>query len=229
MCGRYTLAADPASLTRTIPGLEVPQDMHPRYNIAPSQDVAVVANDGTNQLHFFRWGLVPSWAKDPKIGYRMINARSETLAEKPSFRTAYRRRRCLVLADGFYEWYQPPDSDGKTPVYVQLASEEPFAFAGLWEAWHPPDAEESLLSCTIITTTPNELMQKFHHRMPVILDPEDYSIWLDPEEQTPELLNPLLRPYPAEEMRAYPVSRFVNQPRNDSPECIHPAEGAFEA
>src|SRR5512136_1632997 len=196
MCGRFTLMIDPADLRDAFSGLTFPdaERMAPRYNVAPSQLVAVVANNGKNAVEFFKWGLVPSWAQDPSIGNRMINARAESLAEKPSFRTAYKRRRCLVLADGFYEWQLTPGSQAKTPMFIRLKSGEPFAFAGLWEAWHP-DQADALLSCTIITTTPNALMEKIHNRMPVILKPEAYPVWLDPAEQTPDKLGKLLKPY----------------------------------
>jgi putative SOS response-associated peptidase YedK len=193
----------------------------PHYNIAPSQSVAVVANNGQSKVELFRWGLIPSWAKDAAIGNRMINARAESLAEKPSFRAAYKRRRCLILADGFYEWRQELGGKVKTPMYIRLKSSQPFAFAGLWETWQPPDAEP-VLSCTIITTAPNALMEKIHNRMPVILKAEAHAQWLDPAEQTPDKLDKLLKPYPASQMVAYPVSRLVNDPKNDKPECIVP-------
>lgn len=227
MCGRFTLRSDPETLTETFPGFTTPavDEMSPRYNIAPSQGVAVVANNGENRVEFFQWGLVPSWAKDPKIGNRMINARAETLAEKPSFRTPYKRRRCLVLTDGFYEWKAEPGSKSKTPFYIRLRSEKPFAFAGLWEAWSPNIDDDPLLSCTIITTSPNALMETIHRRMPVILEPDAYNLWLDPSDQPPKQLDGLLKPYPADEMEAYPVSRLVNRPSNDSPDCIAPADG----
>ncbi|NOZ05072.1 MAG: SOS response-associated peptidase [Chloroflexi bacterium] len=221
MCGRFTLASDPATLQEAFPGFALPPtgELRPRYNIAPSQDIAAIANDAQNRVRFFRWGLIPFWAKDEKVGYRMINARAETLAEKPSFRTAYRKRRCLILADGFYEW----QSDGrtKTPMYVRLKSKEPFAFAGLWEVWSPTN-ESAIYSCTIITTTPNTLLEPIHNRMPVILPPEAYDLWLDPTEQTPDHLHDLLAPYPPEQMIAHPVSTLVNNPRHDSPDCIIP-------
>ena len=227
MCGRFTLKTDPETLTETFPGFTTPaaDEIRPRYNIAPSQQVAVVANNGDNSVEFFQWGLIPSWAKDPKIGNRMINARSETLAEKPSFRTPYKRRRCLILSDGFYEWKAEPGSKTKTPFYIRLKSEKPFAFAGLWEAWSPNIDDDPLLSCTIITTSPNPLMETIHRRMPVILEPDDYEQWLDPSDQSPTQLDGLLKSYPAEEMEAYPVSRLVNRPSNDSPDCIVPVEG----
>lgn len=227
MCGRFTLKTDLETLTETFPGFTTPapDEMAPRYNIAPSQPVPVVPNNGENRVEFFQWGLIPSWAKDPKIGNRMINARAETLAEKPSFRTPYKRRRCLILSDGFYEWRSEPESKTKTPIYIQLKSEKPFAFAGLWESWHPRPDGEPLHSCTIITTSPNALLETIHRRMPVILEPDTYDHWLDPSEQTPKQLDGLLKPYPAEEMMAYPVSRLVNRPSNDSPDCIAPADG----
>ncbi len=221
MCGRFTLFVDPKDLMEAFPGFAVPVDWTPRYNIAPTQSVAVIPNNGGDQIEFFRWGLIPSWAKDPNIGNRMINARAETLAEKPSFRAAYRRRRCLVLADGFYEWRKEPGRTTKTPLYIRLESGEPFAFAGLWEAWRAPD-EQTILSCTIITTTPNPLVAKIHNRMPVILEREAYDLWLDPAEQSPDRLGKWLRPYPAAQMTAHPVSTLVNSPANDSPACIVP-------
>jgi putative SOS response-associated peptidase YedK len=220
MCGRFTLTVDPGQIQETF-GVETPQQMQPHYNIAPTQPVAVIPNDGKDRLDFFIWGLIPSWAKDPSIGNRLINARAETLAEKPAFRAAYRRRRCLVIADGFYEWRKEPGSKSKTPVYLQMESKEPFGFAGLWEVWYAGDGSE-IRSCTIITTNPNELVANIHNRMPVVVAPEDYSLWLSPEEQNPEVLKPVLRPYPSTEMIAYPVSRLVNSPGNDVPECIEP-------
>jgi putative SOS response-associated peptidase YedK len=220
MCGRFTLTQNAKQLAEAFQQFSPPPENTPRYNIAPSQPVAVVANSSPQKIDFFVWGLIPSWAKDPKIGNRLINARSETLAEKPSFRSAYRRRRCLVLADGFYEWRKNPDKS-KTPLYIQIESRQPFAFAGLWERWFSPQGDE-LLSCTIITTEPNEFMTKIHNRMPVILPPDAYAQWLDPAEQKPEQLQQLLVPFPAEQMTAYPVSRVVNSPANDSPDCIVP-------
>jgi len=222
MCGRFTLIIPVDELQQSFPWLLVHPELLPRYNIAPTQLVAVAPNTGENRIELFRWGLIPSWAKDPKIGARMINARSETLAEKPSFRAAYRQRRCLVLADGFYEWRKEPGRKTKTPFYLQLKSGEPFAFAGLWEVWQAPDGL-AVPSCTIITTRPNALVAPIHNRMPVILRPEAYQQWLDPAEQPPAQLQPLLQPYPAEEMTAYPVSRLVNNPRNDLPDCILPS------
>ena len=201
--------------------IQIPEGLVPRYNIAPTQPVAVITNHSPNKLDYFTWGLIPSWAKDPEIGSRLINARAETLAEKPSYRNAYRRRRCLILADGFYEWQEMPNSKGKQPVYIYIKDHQIFAFAGIWEIWNAPDASQ-IYSCSIITTQPNALIQPIHNRMPVILPPEAYSHWLDPDECQPADLDPLLVPYPAEQMAAYPVSRQVNAPQVDTPECIAP-------
>ena len=230
MCGRFTLASDPEALQQTFFDFDVSIDLSPRYNISPTQAVAVIANTPTNtevhpemgQMAFFHWGLIPSWAKDPKIGNRMINARSETLAEKPSFRSAYKRRRCLILADGYYEWKQVPGDRRKQPVYIHLTSQKPFALAGLWEEWQAEERDKPLRSCTIITCPPNALLEKIHHRMPVILPQDAYAAWLSPDEQSAEGLQPLLVPYTNEGMEAYTVSTFVNRPTNDSPQCIAP-------
>jgi putative SOS response-associated peptidase YedK len=220
MCGRFTLTAEVNALQESFPWLYIPPEIAPRYNVAPTQPVAVVPNDGKNKLDFFSWGLIPPWAKDPQIGNRMINARAETLAEKPSYRNAFRRRRCLILADGFYEW-QKTEGKTKIPMYIRLASGKPFAFAGLWEIWNSTEGS-TILSCTIITTQPNELMEKIHNRMPVILPQDAYPIWLDTGEQDPARLSSLLVPYPASEMLAFPVSTLVNSPANDTPKCIVP-------
>lgn len=221
MCGRFTLT-DPNADIAVQFGLPDIPDIRPRYNVAPTQPVAAVrvkAGDENRELVMLHWGLIPFWAKDPNIGARMINARSETAAEKPSFRTAFRRRRCLVIADGFYEWQKQDGS--KQPFFIHLRDARPFAFAGLWEHWEGPDASE-IESCTLLTTEPNDLIRPVHNRMPVILDPEDYTLWLDPKVQEPGLIQPLMRPYPSQHMNAYPVSRFVNSPGNDSPKCIEP-------
>ena len=230
MCGRFTLASDAEALHQTFFDFGMPMDLSPRYNIAPTQEVAVIANTlpdtgehpETGQVEFFHWGLIPSWAKDPKIGNRMINARSETLSEKPSFRNAYKRRRCLILADGYYEWKQIPGDRSKQPVYIRLKSQKPFALAGLWEVWQADGMDEPLRSCTIITCPPNAFLEEIHHRMPVILPQDAYAEWLAPTQQSTDTLQPLLVPYRDEEMEAYPVSRFVNRPTNDSLECIAP-------
>jgi putative SOS response-associated peptidase YedK len=221
MCGRFTLTDPDQDLTVQFNLPEIP-DMQPRYNIAPTQPVAAVRvapESAVRELALLRWGLVPFWAKDPKIGARMINARSETVAEKPAFRAAFRRRRCLVVADGFYEWQKL--NGGKQPFYIRLHDGQPFAFAGLWELWRGPE-DAVIESCTLLTTQPNELLRPLHNRMPVILHPGHYDLWLDPELERPELLQPLLRAFPPEEMEAYPISRFVNSPSNEGPQCIEP-------
>jgi putative SOS response-associated peptidase YedK len=221
MCGRFTLTATPDQLQEAFPGIAVPAQMAPRYNVAPSQPIPVVPNDGRNAVDFFAWGLIPSWAKDPSIGNRMINARGETLAEKPSFRNAYKRRRCLILADGFFEWKQVPGQKGKTPHYITLKDRRPFAMAGLWEQWFSPDGSE-IKSATITTTEPNELLVQLHNRMPVILHPGDYARWIEPGERSAADLQDLLAPFPPGEMGYYPVSTVVNSPANDVPACVQP-------
>lgn len=221
MCGRFALNADPQVMQQAFNLDTVPAELAPRFNIAPSQPIAVITNQNPQQLDLFKWGLVPSWSKDPSIGNKMINARVETAAEKPSFRDAFKKRRCLIPATGFYEWAQ---SD-KTPMYVHLKDDDVFAFAGLWETWHDP-AGGMLHTATILTTEPNDLLSQFHHRMAIILRPEDYDEWLRPEPLTPHDLMPLLQPYPAELMDAYEVSKLVNSPANDSPDCITPVRAA---
>jgi putative SOS response-associated peptidase YedK len=223
MCGRFTLTVDAESIQMHFPWLKVPDNIAPRYNIAPSHPIAVIPNTSEKKLDYFIWGLIPSWAKDPKIGNRLINARGETLAEKPSFRSAYKRRRCLIIADGFYEWVKQPGQKTKSPFYVQMESKEPFAFAGLWETWFSHDGSE-LKTTTIITTEPNDLISRIHARMPVILPSQAYDLWLDPSEKSHEELGHLLKSYPSEEMIQYPVSRVVNSPANDSPECVEPLQ-----
>ena len=223
MCGRFTLTVDPGQLQEAFPWVDIPEEIPRRYNIAPSQPVAVVPNDGQNRVDFFNWGLIPFWAKDPKIGNRMINARSETLAEKPSFRGPFKYKRCLVLVDGFYEWRKEPGTQSKTPIYLRLKNKAPFAFAGLWDIWHSDDGSE-IRTFTIITTEPNTLIMEIHNRMPVILPQNTYGDWLKEGENEPDLLKSFLRPYPSEEMEAFPVSSHVTSPQNDPPDCIIPVE-----
>ena len=219
MCGRYTLKTPINVLAEGFEIKEYPSSITPNYNTAPTQEVAaVVEEDEKRKLEVFHWGLIPSWAKDPGIGNKMINARAETVSEKPSFRSAFKKRRCLILADGFYEWQKT--DNGKQPYHIKMADGAPFAFAGLWEIWKD---EEEIRSCTIITTGANDLMDEIHHRMPVILHPEDYDVWLDPDFDEKELLTSLLKPYPADAMEAYPVSRRVNKPSNNEPSVLEPA------
>lgn len=222
MCGRFTLTVDQAELRDSFSDYTLPAKFAPRFNIAPSQPILAIPNDGRNAADFFVWGLIPSWSKDPTIGDRLINARGETVAEKPSFRGSFKHKRCLILADGFYEWKAQPGTKTKTPHFIHMKDRKPFAFAGLWDEWNSPDGG-SLRTCTIITTGPNELMATLHNRMPVILNKKEYDLWLDPALQTPDKLLPLIKPFPADKMSAYPVSTLVNSPANDRADCIQPA------
>jgi len=197
----------------------------PRFNIAPTQPVAVVRSSPSEPEHerelaWLRWGLIPGWAKDPSVGSRMINARAETAAEKPSYRAAFRRRRCLVVADGFYEWQRT--GKRKQPYFIRMQDDRPFAFAGLWESWEGA-AEGPVESCTLLTTEPNALVEPIHSRMPVILAEDDYARWLDPTIQEPKAIASLVRPFPAEPMVAFAVSTYVNSPSRDDARCIERA------
>ncbi len=222
MCGRFTITLDPGELQALLglgPFIHIVQ---PRYNIAPSQPIPIVKDNQTRAVELYLWGLVPSWAKDPEIGSRLINARAETAFEKPSFRAAFKYRRCLIPADGFYEWHSAGKGGTKTPYLFKLKKDGPFTFAGLYENWQAPDGGE-LHTCTILTCAPNELVAQYHNRMPVILNEQDRWAWLDPD-QTQKSLQAMMRPYPAEEMKAYAVSRAVNSPENDNPAVIEPAQ-----
>jgi len=223
MCGRFTLTVDPADLKQEFSEYNFPSKFAPRFNIAPTQPVLAIPNDDRNEADFFVWGLIPMWAKDPAIGNRLINARGETLEEKPAFRGSLKYKRCLILADGFYEWKSVPGRKSKTPFFIHMKDRKPFAFAGLWDSWNSPDGS-LIKSCTIITTEPNDLMAIIHNRMPVILHPRDYAKWLDPSPQTPDQLKPLIKPFPADAMDAYPVSPLVNKPSNDTPELVVPVQ-----
>lgn len=221
MCGRYTLHVPTRALMDLFDLPEVP-DLLPRYNVAPSQEVPVVRQRGeSRELTLLRWGLIPFWSKDPKGGPTPINARSDSAAEKPAFRQAFRRHRCLLPADGFYEWKK--EGTKKQPVLFRMRDEGPFAFAGLWDRWEGPDGQ-IIQSCTLLTTEPNDLVAPVHDRMPVILPPEAYARWLDPSETDPAHVQPLLRPYPAEAMTATLVSPRVNSPREDDPSLIAPVQ-----
>lgn len=218
MCGRFSYAKEFRDIKIRF---DLEQELplfRPRYNIAPGQEVAVIAREGERAvLKTMRWGLVPSWAADPAIGNRMINARAETLAERPSFKDLVRNRRCLVLSDGFYEWRR--EGKRKTPIRFVLKSGEPFVFAGLWDRWRKPDGG-ALESFTIITTEPNELLKSVHDRMPVILLPEDEQRWLGAENRVGAPFPSLLEPFPSGRMEGYAVSLLVNSPENDLPACI---------
>jgi len=228
MCGRYAFFTPIEAVTRLFGVSEVhAHELAPRYNIAPTQDVPIIRvsafleeNDArapVRELALARWGLVPFWAKDPSIGNRMINARGETVAQKPAFRAAFRKRRCLVPADGFFEWQKT--ATGKQPWYIHACSGEPLALAGLWELWDPPDGAGPLASCSIITTRASKFMQPLHDRMPVILDGVGRDAWLDPATHPPDL-QALLAPAAEDALEAWPVSRRVNSPFNEDPSLV---------
>ncbi len=214
MCGRFTFIdiEDIRERFKTDP-----IELKPNYNVAPTQDVPVILPN--HQMAMFRWGLIPFWAKDPTIGNKMINARAETVDEKPSFKHSLQRKRCLVVADGFYEWKK--EGSTKRPYRITLKSQGLFGFAGLWDTWKSPTGD-IINSCSIITTTPNDLMVPIHNRMPVILPREVENVWLDQSIVESGILKSLLVPYPADQMMAYEVSTFVNSPKNNGPECLVP-------
>jgi len=226
MCGRFALVTPGAELAAALGLDQVPTNLKARANIAPTQEVPVLPNLPVRRLEEYRWGLIPSWAKEKGIGNRMINARAETVAVKPAFKDALRRRRCLVPADGFYEW-KAAGGKAKIPHFIRLRSHRPLAFAGLWESWQPrgsgaESGEAAVRSFTILTCAPNALMRTLHERMPVILPPAAYARWLDPAPLEPAELLPLLVPFPAEALEAYPVSLAVNNPRNQGAELMQP-------
>lgn len=229
MCGRFTLRTPTKTLASLFDGLRFPE-LRPRYNIAPTQDVVCVRQsaEGNNEAAMLRWGLVPFWSKDIKIGAKMINARSETVATKPAFRAAFKSRRCLVLADGFYEWKKVGKE--KQPYYITGADEGPFCMAGLWESWREKQTvgdnqSVPVESCTVLTTAANSVMESLHDRMPVILPKEQYEFWLDVEFKGRERLEGLLVPCPEDQLQVRPVSKLVNKVANDDPECIAPSQG----
>ncbi len=229
MCGRFTLKSSPVEVAQALKLIETPSDFAPRYNIAPSQDVLMVANRGAMRAEFARWGLVPSWAKDAAIGNRLINARSDTIEEKPAFRNAFTQRRCLVIADGFLEWKTA--GNHKTPFYFQTLDQGPFAMAGLWETWKPPGAPADyplLQTCCLITTEANALVGQIHDRMPVILPPAHWPLWLAPHPMTADRLRALLLPFAPEEMQTTPLHRRVNDARVQGPQCLQPDPGASQ-
>jgi putative SOS response-associated peptidase YedK len=211
MCGRFSLTVNEAELNERFRLAAGSTPYVPRYNCAPTQLLAVVTNENPQQLSYLKWGLIPSWAKDSAIGNKMINARAETILEKSSYKTPFKRRRCLVPSDGFYEWKINGD---KVPYRIYLKNTKLFAFAGLWERWHAPNGEITD-SFTIITTAANHFMKPIHERMPVILKREDEKQWLENDDLT--LLTGLLKPFDPAEMNAYPVSKLINSPRNESP------------
>lgn len=228
MCGRFRVARKKEILEAAFDadGAMDGLDWVPRFNVAPGQQIVAVrqpAGTAPRQLSYMRWGLVPAWTNDPSIGYKMINARAETLAARPAFSEPLRLRRCLIPADGFYEWKR--EGKEKLPFCFTMANESMFAFAGLWERWMTPQAQP-IESCTILTTAPNELMKDVHDRMPVILSPDAYDLWLDPRLTNVQELHPLLKPYPAEAMRRYRVSQRVNHVKNDDAECVAAIDAA---
>lgn len=218
MCGRFDLHL-PRELLEEIFGISISRDIMPRYNIAPTQEIAVVRTNPEHkrQLDFLKWGLIPSWAKDPSIGSKMINVRSETVHEKPAFRTALKHRRCIIPANGFYEWEAVEGK--KKPLYVKMKDDSLMLFAGIWDHWKPGEGDE-IESCSILTTSSNDLIAHLHDRMPVILDIDDIDFWLDPHLVQPSPLQSLFRPYPSAKMYMYPVIDIVNSPKNDNPACI---------
>jgi putative SOS response-associated peptidase YedK len=219
MCGRVTVQTSAVELAREFALTSVRAGLdRPRYNLAPTQLMPVVINDGQRVLDAYRWGLIPSWAKEAAIGNKLINARCETVSEKPSFRSAFKRRRCLVLVDGWYEWKQT--TKPKTPFFFHRKDRKPLALAGLWEEWTAPDTGELVRSCALITTGPNALMEPIHDRMPVILPPGAQELWLRPDALEPSVLQPLLVPFAEDALTAYEVARVVNSPANDVPACV---------
>lgn len=226
MCGRFSLRARTADMLAEYFGIINVPPLAARYNIAPSQPVPVVRlkpenNNPQRELVLMHWGLIPSWAKDPAIGNRMINARAETLEEKPAFRAALHKRRCLLVADGFYEW--KTEGRKKQPYFFHYDDDRLFAFAGLWESWEGPD-NSSIESCTIITTDANDLVRPIHDRMPVIIQPEHYPLWLNTKESDIKKVTNLLVPFSETGLIAYPVSAMVNSPIHDKPECLTPID-----
>lgn len=226
MCGRFVSATPPDQIAQYFDATTAEALLEPSYNVAPTNDVYAVTEDGTTRrVDAFHWGLVPSWAKDPKIGSRMINARAETLATKNAFRSSFRRRRCIVPVDGFYEWRTVPGQRRKQPVYIHRPDGEPLAFAGLWSVWQRDgDTGPPLRSCTIVTTTANETLAPVHDRMPVILPPSRWDEWLDPANDDTETLGRLLVPAPSTLVTFHPVSTDVNHVRNKGAELILPVD-----
>ncbi|GED59194.1 putative SOS response-associated peptidase YoqW [Brevibacillus formosus] len=218
MCGRFTIVFDAETLLNRFDIEDIPFDWREIYNVAPGQKIpAIIENKEERRIGQLKWGLVPFWSKDEKIGYKMINAKSETIQEKPAFRNLFTRKRCIIPADGFYEWKKV--GKDKQPMRIMMKTGEPFAFAGLYDTWTSPEGEK-LHSCTIITTKPNEVVADIHDRMPVILKKQDEQLWLDREKFDADLLQSLLVPYDHDQMRAYPVATIVGNPKNDQPECI---------
>lgn len=222
MCGRFSLKSTMKAIEDEFSIAHTNIILEPHYNIAPTQNIIVIVLDETKKLNTFQWGLIPAWVKDQATGNKtIINARSETILEKSSFKDGFKKRRCLILADGYYEWKK--STNEKVPMYIYLKSQRPFAFAGIWDTWKSPKGTV-INSCAIITTKPNDLMASIHNRMPVILPKKDENIWLDISFQTEKYLLNLLKPYPSEEMSSHQVSKIVNSPQNDNPNCVKPVQ-----
>ena len=217
MCGRFSFFSPAEVLAAKFGVAEVAAELTPRYNVAPEQDIAVVIQDDVRRLVDMRWGLIPFWTKRPSSDLSTINARAETLEIKPTYRHSFKNRRCLIPADGFYEW--KGTAGKKAPYFIRLKSHEPFAFAGLYDLWESPTSEV-ISSATIITTTPNELLSPIHNRMPVILSDSEFELWLSKEKADVSVLKALLDPFPTEEMEAYRVSTYVNNPSNEGERCL---------
>ncbi len=223
MCGRFVQFSSIRTLESIFPIDSAAENITPNYNIAPTQEVLALIHRNERRLEKFRWGLVPSWSKDLKAASRLINARSETASQKPSFRAAFKRRRCLIMADGFYEWHG--EKGRKQPFFITLPTKRPFGFAGLWETWQGKDnAENEILykSCTILTTAAGESINPIHHRMPIILQSEAYSAWLDPKIEDVDRLETILQNHQVRNLSYYPVSKQVNRVQNNSMDCISP-------
>ncbi len=221
MCGRFTLRSPPHVLAQQ-GDCQLPPDLPPRFNIAPTQSVAAIriGRGGQRECVLLRWGLIPSWAHDPRIGARLINARAETVAEKPAFRAAFQRRRCLVLADGYYEWKKT--ARGKQPFFIRLPHDQPFALAGLWESWRHPATHQTIESCTVLTTAAPPEMLQLHPRMPVILPDQTSLQWLEFDPHDRQMYERLLQAVDPRLLRIDPVDTWVNNPRNEGPRCLTP-------
>ncbi|MEO8696872.1 MAG: SOS response-associated peptidase [Acidimicrobiales bacterium] len=230
MCGRYVAAAPPSEIAKYFAAAPTETILEPSFNVAPTNEVyAVVERDDERRLDHLRWGLVPLWAKDVAIGSKMINARAEGIATKNAYRHAFRKQRCIIPADGFFEWKVVEGQKRKQPMYIHRVDGEPLAFAGLWETWRGPERnDDPLRTCTIITTTANETMAPVHNRMPVILPPDKWPQWLDPEMQDTDVLAEFLVPAPSSLLTLYPITTAVNHVRNKGPELIVPLSDALE-
>ena len=228
MCGRFTITSDFPSILKRFGLRQEEFPFHPRYNLAPGQHAPVITQNSCRQVYSMKWGLVPHWAKDPNVGFKMINARAETVVDKPSFRHPIRHKRCLIPADSFYEWRKEPSTKSKTPFRFLLKERKLFAFAGLWEEWMTPQGTP-LQTFSIITTPANKLVSPIHDRMPVVLRREDEDTWMDHSTNDLNKIKNLLRPFPASEMDSYKVSSLVNKVKNDSPDCVKPSKGLSQA